>query len=76
MHMVRQTPDGDIKWEETFEVKSLEHFAKEQEEGLKKMGITHRHFSVVSKSQVNCWDESGKIIETYHLCEKNPYRLI
>ncbi len=72
MYIVRRTPDGEIRWKEIIQARSLEEFAKERAATLKKQGLKHHQLAVVSSQQVDCWDEHGKIIESFLVCEKNP----
>jgi hypothetical protein len=76
MFIVRKTLDGDLKWSETHEIESLEVFALNFNKRLIEIGVKGQRYSVVSKHQVDYRDADGKLIESYHACEKNPYRLI
>ena len=75
MHIVRMTSDGAIHWKEILEITSLEAFAREREAEMNKSGTKHRHYSVVSQSQVDCWDEHGKLLESFLVCKKKPARM-
>ena len=75
MRIVPKTPDGDLKWDESFEVESLESWADERNQRMTEMGLNH-HYWAVSKMEVQYCDGAGKIIRSYHRCEVNPYRLV
>ena len=76
MHLVPKTPHGEIKWEDAFEVSSLQEFVSERTKRLREVGVEHHRYSTVSERQVDLRDGNGKLIESYHLCATNPFRLL
>ncbi|HEX5398572.1 MAG TPA: hypothetical protein VFY06_05930 [Verrucomicrobiae bacterium] len=73
-YIVRRAPDGDIKWKEIVQVRSLKEFVREREQHFKERGANRRYLSIVSENQVDCWDENGKLIESFLLCEKYRFQ--
>jgi len=77
MFIVRKDEHGDLKWGEEIEVESLDAFCRERNEKLcRLLGRQEERYSVVSERLVVYRHPVGKVVETYHLCERNPGRLI
>jgi hypothetical protein len=77
MHIVRKDASGDIKWGEVFEVESLESYAKKRNRRINETLHTQREcFVVMSERLIERTDSSGRIIETYHLCQKTGGKLL
>ena len=77
MLIVSKDAYGDIKWGEEIEVESIEAFAEERNKSQRKLlGRNGQWYWVMSQRLVQRTDNAGKVIETYHPCTRNPYRLI
>lgn len=63
---------GDIRWQEKFEVKSLEVFTASQNERQAKYGY---HFGVISPDCV-AETKQGKTLRTYHVCAEKGCLLL
>jgi len=73
--IVCKAPHGEFKCGEIQEVSSLEDFAARMNENLRMMGLGNYRYYVISKTEVE-FRAGGVIEETYHACEKNPFRLV
>lgn len=77
MKLVPKTKHGELKWQEVIEVKSPEDFVNDRNEGLQKLfGKPVQGYWLMNNNVVEHTDTSGKLIETYHPCETNPFRLV
>jgi hypothetical protein len=77
MFLVPKTKFGEIKWDDTFEISvSLEEWAEGRNRQLRDMGIKNYWYSRVSNCQVNYHGHKDDETASYHVCEKNPFRLV
>jgi hypothetical protein len=76
MYVVRKDVNGEIDWDEKIEIESLEAFASQQKMTLREIGLDRESFSVVSPRSVEHRNGHGKLVETYHLCQKSGCDLI
>ncbi len=63
----------ELEWRNVFEMSSLREWADERNKKMEEIGINHRYYC--DERKVEYCDESGRLIKSYHLCQKNPFRL-
>jgi hypothetical protein len=71
MLLVPKTKHGDIEWDDTFEVESVKSWVDERNNKMKEMGINHRYWAISEREAQYC-DGGGRLIKSFHLCEKKP----
>ena len=77
MKLVAKTKHGEFKWNEVTEVESVEAFINNRNEKLSALfGKPVIGYSLVGNNMIKHVDTTGKLIETFYLCETHPYRLL
>lgn len=76
MFVVPRDPKShDLEWSKVFEVSSLKEWVDERNKKTEEMKINHRYWALSEFTAEYC-DGGGRILKSYHACEKNPFRLI
>jgi hypothetical protein len=77
MKLVPKTKYGEIEWHKIVEAQSLEAFVKDKNENLHKfLGKPVMRYFLTGSNVIEHVGPNGILIETFHPCETNPFRLI
>jgi len=74
MFLVPKDPlSHDLEWGNVFEVSSIMEWVDERNKKMEEMHINHRYFG--DERSVDYRDGGGRLLKSYHICQKNPFRL-
>jgi len=78
MKLVEKTAHGEFKWQEVFEVESLQAFADKCNANLKIMfsGKEPRERFYLIADHVEYWDSKGRLVYSFYICKGPPYKLL
>jgi hypothetical protein len=76
MFLVPKDPSsGDLEWDKVFEVPSVKAWIEDRNKRMEQMRSNHRYWDL-SEFEAQYCDGGGRLIKSFHACEKNPFRLV